>query len=468
MDYLEYYGLNEEPFRLTPDPAYFFLARSHNEGLLSLNHSTEHKEGFCLVTGEPGTGKTTLLNVFIERWKERAEIAMILSPRLSPEDFLVSVLEDLGIEHPVTNKNEVLRTFRDFLIRKSAEGRFVIILVDEAQNLPDETLEELRLLSNMETNKQKLLQIVLIGQPELQTRLESDKLRQLNQRIVTRVSIAPLGGDEARDYIGFRLSKAGRGFVRFDNSAVKKIFSKSKGIPRLINTLATRSLMSAYLNETMRVKAAHVDYAAQSLNPDLERSPTRFRLRPVYLWASTVVVAFLAFQFVINVPLGLLSRPHGEGPVNEDSIPAEQSGVITRTGERQAERREGDRLSVETVAVPTVPVETHMNPKSDVELPLGYAPPSARPYLRQTSLRAIGQGRITSSAANIRKTPGMRGERLSLAYRDETLLLVDRAFSERGELWYLAQTTDGRVGWVAESVIEVSLHDAGVVADRLQ
>src|SRR4030067_1802787 len=182
MDFLSFFGLKEDPFKLTPDPAYFYPSSTHNEGLLLLNYSIEQKEGFTTVIGDPGSGKTTLLNVFLEKWRSRAEIAIVLTPRLSPEEFLVSILEDLDISFKRKNKNEIIKAFRDFMIEKSSEGKWVIIIVDEAQNLPDETLEELRLLSNLENDKDKLLQIVLLGQPELESKLRSNRLRQLKQR----------------------------------------------------------------------------------------------------------------------------------------------------------------------------------------------------------------------------------------------------------------------------------------------
>ena len=171
MDYLTFFQLDDDPFRLTPDPEYFYPSQEHNEILNSLNYAIEQKEGFSLVVGQPGTGKTTILRILIDHWKDRAEIALVMTPRLLPEEFLQAVLEDLNIKLGKKSKNEMLKAFRDVLIEHSATGKRIIIIVDEAQNVPDETIEELRLLSNLETEKEKLLQIILMGQPELKKKL---------------------------------------------------------------------------------------------------------------------------------------------------------------------------------------------------------------------------------------------------------------------------------------------------------
>jgi len=265
-DFLEFFNLAENPFRITPDPFYFYPSNNHNEILSSLNYAVEQKEGFFVETGEPGTGKTVTLKIFIEKWRDKAEIALIMTPRLSPEEFLLAVLEDLNIKlKNTTNKNELLKTFRDFLIEHSLSGKRVIIIVDEAQNLPDETLEELRLLSNLETEKEKLLQIILVGQPELKKRLLSENLRQLNQRVTVRTTLMPLTRDETFDYINFRLSKAGKGTITFEDKAKKLIYNTSKGIPRLINLISSRTLMAAYVEGDSHIKKRHVVYAIKHL-----------------------------------------------------------------------------------------------------------------------------------------------------------------------------------------------------------
>jgi general secretion pathway protein A len=260
MDFLEFFELNEDPFRLTPDPSYFYPAEGHHEVLSSLNYVVEQKEGFFLATGEPGTGKTTVLKVFIGAWKDRALIALIMTPRLSPQEFLFAVMEDLNVGVHHTNKNDIIRTFRDFLIENAKRDKRVVIIVDEAQELPYETLEELRLLSNLETEKEKLLQIVLIGQSPLRSMLVSDRLNQLNQRIPVRCVLKPLTLGETSNYMNYRLIKGGKGVASFDKGAKKNVYALSKGIPRLINLMSSRSMMAAYLEGNKTVSKKHVQY----------------------------------------------------------------------------------------------------------------------------------------------------------------------------------------------------------------
>jgi general secretion pathway protein A len=300
MDYLHFFGFHEDPFKLTPDPAYFFPSSGHNEGLMLMDYAIDQKEGFLLLTGDPGTGKTTLLKVFLEKWKDRAEIAMILTPRLSPGEFLCAVAEDLNISLEDRNKNEIIRALRDFLTRKSGEGRRVIIIVDEAQNLPLETLEELRLLSNLETDKDKLIQIMLIGQPELEAKLMAIKLRQLNQRITTRVHLNHFSAEETREYISYRIIKAGRKNLRVHDKAGRLTHKITHGVPRLINMLMSRALMAAYLEEKNIVSSDHVRHAVKSLGHSEMQIDKRSNLVPVA--AGMLALAILTVSVYLYLP----------------------------------------------------------------------------------------------------------------------------------------------------------------------
>lgn len=287
MAYLDFFGLREDPFRLTPDPEFFFPSETHRLGLSSIEYLAKVKEGFCVITGEPGTGKTTLIRKFLEDWRDRADIALILTPQLNARELFIAILEDLGIKFNEGTKHDVIKTLRDYLIERAAKGRPVLIVIDEAQNLPDDSLEELRLLSNIETPSEKLLQIILIGQPELLSKLESHKLRQLNQRISVRLSLQPLSSEETRQYIEYRLAKVGRGNLGFKDSAINRIYQYSRGIPRLINLIASRSIMTASLKGDNIVNSGHVMTAIKSLGFK------EFKMERVRLWTLLLILFFL-------------------------------------------------------------------------------------------------------------------------------------------------------------------------------
>ncbi len=296
MSYLEFFNLKEDPFGLTPDTDFFYPSKAHSDVLDSLDYAVEQKEGFSLVTGEPGTGKTTLLKIFIHRWHERAEVALILTPRLSGGELLQAVLDDLDIPSPA-NKNDQIAAFRDFLIDRCQAGKRVLIIVDEAQNLSEDALEELRLLSNLETEKEKLLQIILVGQPELLMRLQSEQLRQLHQRMTVKVVLRPLTCEELADYMAFRLIRAGTGSALIGDPVKRKIFKETGGTPRLINLLSSRTMMAAYIDSAHQIRPVHVRTAKAHLSLERRRRAGRF-VPAMAVGAAMVVLAVLGFLYL--------------------------------------------------------------------------------------------------------------------------------------------------------------------------
>jgi len=245
--YKNFFGFKERPFKLVPNPAYLFLSRSHEDALAHLTYAISHGDGFVEIVGEVGTGKTTLCRTFLENLDESTEAAYIFNPRLDSKQFLKAINDEFGINANFDNSKDLIDTLNLFLMEKKAKGKIVILLVDEAQNLDKEVLEQLRLLSNLETTKDKLLQIILVGQPELGEMLDSKELRQLGQRITLSCHLAPLTYKETKGYIQHRINIASRKQgVKFGQSAFRSIYKYSGGIPRLINIVCDRALLTAF------------------------------------------------------------------------------------------------------------------------------------------------------------------------------------------------------------------------------
>jgi len=263
--YASFFGLNEKPFSITPDPRYLFLSERHAEALAHLVYGINEAGGFIQLTGEVGTGKTTVVRSLLAQAPKHAEIALILNPRMTPAEFLLAICEELGIA--VESKSEgSLKDLVDLLsvhlLKAHAEGKRVVLVVDEAQNLAPDVLEQVRLLTNLETETQKLLQIILIGQPELREVLDRTELRQLAQRITGRYHLAPLSADETSAYVRHRLRVAGATREIFSNFGLHEVRRLSGGVPRLINIICDRALLGAFTEDRHLVSASVVRRAA--------------------------------------------------------------------------------------------------------------------------------------------------------------------------------------------------------------
>ncbi len=264
--YCEYFGFAKRPFELTPDPSFLYLGEAHREGLATLVYGVQSGKGFVLITGEVGTGKTTLLHALLRQLDSRTACAFIFNPRLEPLDFFHMLFDDLGIEIPCRTKADYLLALNKFLIERLEKNESTLLIIDEAQNLSAELLEEIRLLSNLETPTSKLIQIMLVGQPELRDLLARPELRQLRQRIGLRHHLRPFDETEIRDYVGERLARAGyTGNGLFKRGALKELYAVTGGTPRLVNSVCDSALLLAYSREKRLLDAALIREAAADL-----------------------------------------------------------------------------------------------------------------------------------------------------------------------------------------------------------
>jgi len=272
--YLTHYGLVRSPFEMTPDPAFLYLGEAHREGLATLVYGVRSRKGFVLLTGEVGTGKTTLLHALLAQLDAGTASAFIFNPRLEPLDFFRVLFDELGIEETCRTKAEYLLALNRFLIARLERNQATLLIVDEAQNLSPEMLEEIRLLSNLETPTSKLLQIMLVGQPELAGMLSRPELRQLRQRIVLRHSLRPFDAVETTNYIEERLRLAGyTGKGLFDKKALAELHEISGGIPRLLNIICDGALLFGYARELDTLSRDVIREVAHDLALDMPGVP---------------------------------------------------------------------------------------------------------------------------------------------------------------------------------------------------
>ncbi len=265
--YQGFYNLQEMPFNVTPDPRFLYLSPTHQEALAHLKYGVEQKKGFIVLTGEVGSGKTTLCRCLLEDLSpDTYETVLILNPRMNEEQLVLAILRELGEEVNEVTMADRTGLLNEALFRRIEEGKEIVMIIDEAQNLSFEVLEQVRLLSNLETCDQKLLQIILMGQPEFKIRIKEERLRQLRQRILVYYDLSPLNMPETAAYIQHRLTTAGsNGRPRFTERALRSIYAKTKGMPRLINNLCDKSLLSGYLRNSDEINYWDVHRAMKDI-----------------------------------------------------------------------------------------------------------------------------------------------------------------------------------------------------------
>jgi len=316
--YETYYGFSEKPFSLTPDPKYLYRSQSHGNAFDLLQYAIRRREGFVVVTGDIGTGKTTLCRALLEQIDRTTFTALVLNPFLTEEDLLKRILQDFGVisreevragRLANVTKQELIETLYDFLLSLIPIKAGAVLIIDEAQNLPLPVLEQIRILSNLETDKEKLLQIILVGQLNLQTLLRSPEMRQLDQRVSIRYELKPLDGETVAAYVAHRLTIAGGGgAVAFTPKALQQVHRRSGGIPRLINLICDRALLAAFSVRANRVTPEMVTQAADSLDIQTPLAPRFgwFRRRASLAAAASVVL--LSSAIAVGVSAYLYER----------------------------------------------------------------------------------------------------------------------------------------------------------------
>jgi general secretion pathway protein A len=324
--YTGFFGLHEKPFAITPDPRYLFLSERHAEALAHLLYGINEAGGFIQLTGEVGTGKTTVVRTLLGQIPKDAHVALILNPRLTPAEFLLTICEELGLavrEADRGSVKELVDTLNRHLLRAHANGQRVVVIVDEAQNLSPDVLEQVRLLTNLETPTQKLLQIILIGQPELRDLLKRVELRQLAQRITGRYHLAPLSHAETAGYVRHRGGVAGATADLFTPGALNEVHRLSRGIPRVINVLCDRALLGAYSQNEHCVSAPLVRQAAGEVYG-----------RPVIpLWGRWIAAGSIAAGAALLIFGGWSHFENGASTTSADSVqtPPAATQAVTPT-----------------------------------------------------------------------------------------------------------------------------------------
>ncbi len=331
--YLERFRLREEPFRLTPDPKYLYRGEQYERALAELRYGIDQRKGFMVLTGEVGTGKTTICRALLDSLGPDTKTALVLNPTLSTEELLRSIIQDFGLTvlPESASKKDLVDYLNGFLLRVALDEETALLIVDEAQNLSPELLEELRMLSNLETEREKLLQILLIGQPELADKLASRKLRQLKQRVSVWTHLVPMKLPDTSAYILRRLTVASRGslMVSFTNGAFRKLQALSGGFPRTINLICDRTLIAAFAKDEDRVSMTTVRNASREVlfGSGRKRSPGWD-----FSWSSALLPVVLITAFL---PL-IISSPGGGKPVVEPVVPTREEVDVHLSGKAAA------------------------------------------------------------------------------------------------------------------------------------
>jgi len=376
--YLDFYGFREKPFNLTPDPRFVFLSKNHREAFAHLLYGIDNRAGFIALTGEVGSGKTTVLRALLSNLNaDRHRSALIFNPSLSPSALIQNINREFGVSTPTANDAGVLDVLNSFLLQQNAEGRTVVLVIDEAQNLGATVLEQIRLISNLETDRDKLIQIVLSGQPELVQILNRNEMRQLSQRITVRFHLQPMDFEDTVAYINHRIKVAGRrGNVIFSPGALKRIYKYSRGFPRLINAACDRALLAGYTRDEARITSKIAKEGIRDLIKDTPppAPKRRFFLIPalfmlVALFAGGLYFAGFDFvkRFRASPPVEATAEETEEDPVpTEEEPPAVLTDELMKVSEAESARKAFNALAALWKVSPLAE-NANLNPTNGME-----------------------------------------------------------------------------------------------------
>lgn len=435
MSYVEFFGFKENPFRITPDISYFYSAPSHAEALQTLNYFCASDEGFMVIVGEPGTGKTITLRKFLNEIPDNIEYAYILFPSLEPEDMFRAVLEDFGFTiDPGISKNTLFARFRDFLTDKKKQGKKLLLVIDEAQNLPVRTLEELRILSNLETEKEKLIQFILAGQPELEKKLNSTELRQMKQRVTLHVPLRNMDFEEMSKYVAFRLSEAGFQGQYPDTAFYTLLFSVTSGIPRMVNLMMERTLMAAYVDQSKILTQTHLHSAAVSLRLKAEKKSGK-----VIAWtaAAVIVIACLAgggyyYEAVYQPEIQARHEQAVNAALEQEKarLEAQKAEAAKKAADKKAAdaaKAKAEQAAAAQTAdqtnTPTAATQPNQNNQANASTKAGADTKTNNDTQTQEQPKIVSgqKGMINVPILNIRKTPDTTGDIVAKAHAGQTV-----------------------------------------------
>lgn len=447
IPYLEFFGLTEKPFGMSPDPAFYFDSAEHRQAIEYLNFFIAQQEGFALIYGDVGSGKTMMSRIFLNTLdRAKYNTALILNPVSDDTEFMKEVLHEYGVADIPETKKELYDRVRLYLLQEFQKGKVNILIIDEAQLLSYELLEFVRLLSNIETDKQKILHTVFFAQPEFLDKLKDPAMRHLAQRITVTYCITPLTYPEVKAYINYRLFKAGaKRPLEFQDRAMKLIHTASRGYPRLINYICDRCLLVLYANSQYTVDGhvvskviieESIPLGTTKHTEDSKRIAVR---RPILIGAvacAVIILAFAAYYFVSN---GFFA-----------SAPTKPAAVAAPSAPKPEAAPAAAQQTAPAPAASTAPAQPAAPPATAVATP---APKPTVPEKKKDPV--LKKVVVNTDIANVRARPDIESDRVGIIPRNETLTVLDEKTGADGKRWYKVKLYESREGWIAAVVVKL-------------